>query len=127
MLVGAKGFSLVEILVVMAIVGIITTTGFMVLQKSLKDAYLQNEFTHLKQLIKKYAKQSLTSQMPIQISFFHSSSNTTASIYSMDETDYSRFNKTDCDNIDSEDSLKHDKISESNDTFQNIFIKANTL
>ena len=130
MLVGAKGFSLVEILVVMAIVGIITTTGFMVFQNSLRDARLQNEFTHLKQLIKKYSKQSLTSQMPIQINFFHNSPNTTASIYSMSEIDdeglnnYSRFNTTDCDDIHPEDPAAHAVIIENDDTFNNVLIKA---
>ena len=58
-----KGFSLIELLVVIAILGIITSTGFLFLQDSLRDSRIQNEFTHTLQLIKKYAKQSLTSQL----------------------------------------------------------------
>ena len=87
MSVNTKGFSLVEILVVTAIAGIIFTTGFLFLQNSLRDSRLQNEFIHLEQLLKKYAKQSLSSQEPIQIIFSHNSPDTTALIYAMHEDD----------------------------------------
>ena len=116
-----KGFSLIELLVVIAILGIITSTGFLFLQDSLRDSRIQNEFTHTLQLIKKYAKQSLTSQEPMLINFSYTSSGTTASIYKMDENDFSRFNKTDCDGI---YPLVPERISETNITFSNVFIRA---
>ena len=119
-----KGFSLIELLVVIAILGIITSTGFLFLQDSLRDSRIQNEFTHTLQLIKKYAKQSLTSQEPILINFSYTSSDTIASIYRMNETDFSRFNKTDCTGIDSLDPGRHFKISESYNTFSNVSIRA---
>ena len=116
-----KGFSLIELLVVIAILGIITSTGFLFLQDSLRDSRIQNEFTHTLQLIKKYAKQSLTSQEPMLINFSYTSSGTTASIYKMDENDFSRFHKTDCDGI---YPLVPERISETNITFSNVFIRA---
>ena len=119
-----KGFPLIELLVVIAILGIITSTGFLFLQDSLRDSRIQNEFTHTLQLIKKYAKQSLTSQEPILINFSYTSSDTIASIYTMKEDDFSRFHKTDCDGIDPSDSGRHFEISETNNTFSNVFIKA---
>ena len=119
-----KGFSLIELLVVIAILGIITSTGFLFLQDSLRDSRIQNEFTHAEQLLKKYAKQSLTSQVPIQINFSHNSPNTTALIYTMSEDDYSRFNKTDCNDIDTDNDSEHDEITENNATFNNVLIKA---
>ena len=97
---------------------------FMFLQNSLKDARIQNEFTHAEQLLKKYAKQSLTSQAPIQINFSHNSPNTTALIYTMSEDDYSRFNKTDCEDILPEDPDEHSEISETINTFSGVFITA---
>tara|TARA_B100002003_G_C13922381_1_gene448425 strand:- start:184 stop:777 length:594 start_codon:yes stop_codon:yes gene_type:complete len=121
--VNAKGFSLVEILVVIAIIGIITMSGFIFLQDSLRDSRLQNELIHLEQLLNKYAKQSLTSKIPIQIKFSYNSPNTAASIYTMRTDDYSRFNKTDCTNINT-DTEEHSVISETNHTFSNVFIKA---
>ena len=119
-----KGFSLIELLVVIAILGIITSTGFLFLQDSLRDSRIQNEFTHTLQLIKKYAKQSLTSQEPILINFSYTSPDTIASIYTMDENDFSRFNKTDCEDIEPLDSNRHSEISETNNTFSNVSIRA---
>ena len=119
-----KGFSLIELLVVIAILGIITSTGFLFLQDSLRDSRIQNEFTHTLQLIKKYAKQSLTSQEPILIKFSYTSPDTIASIYTMDENDFSRFNKTDCEDIEPLDSNRHSEISETNNTFSNVSIRA---
>ena len=81
-----KGFSLIELLVVIAILGIITSTGFLFLQDSLRDSRIQNEFTHTLQLIKKYAKQSLTSQEPILINFSYTSSDTIANERSYDDS-----------------------------------------
>ena len=78
----------------------------------------------MEQLLKKYAKQSLTSQVPIQINFSHSRPNTRALIYTMDETDYSRFNKTDCTDINTDNTAEHDEISETNNTFNRVFITA---
>ena len=119
-----KGFSLIELLVVISILGIITSTGFLFLQDSLRDSRIQNEFTHTLQLIKKYAKQSLTSQEPILINFSYTSPDTIASIYTMNETDLSRFNKTDCTGIDLLDLERHFKISEPYYTFSNVSIRA---
>ena len=119
-----KGFSLIELLVVIAILGIITSTGFLFLQDSLRDSRIQNEFTHTLQLIKKYAKQSLTSQEPILINFSYTSPDTIASIYTMNETDFSRFNKTDCTGIDSLDDGSHFEIFETNSRFTNVSIRA---
>jgi len=122
--VSTKGFSLIELLVVIAILGIITSTGFLFLKDSVRDSRIQNEFTHTLQLIKKYAKQSLTSQEPILINFSYTSSDTIASIYTMNENDFSRFHKTDCTGIDPTNSEKYFQISETNNTFSNVSIKA---
>ena len=55
------------------------------------------------------------------INFSYTSSGTTASIYKMDENDFSRFNKTDCDGI---YPLVSERIFETNITFSNVFIRA---
>ena len=88
-----KGFSLVEILIVIAIIGVIAGTGFVMTTSFVGTSKLSNEYTHLIQLVKKYYKLSNAQSEPMYMSFNSDETNylTAATIIKFSDDDYSRF------------------------------------
>ena len=97
-----KGFSLVEILIVIAVIGIIAGTGMIYTTNTANLAKISNEYTHLIQLIKKYSMVSEKQSEPmlLEFDFSNNDTQTMATLKKYKDSSYKRLSSTDCEDLD---------------------------
>ena len=97
-----KGFSLVEILIVIAVIGIIAGTGMIYTTNNANMAKISNEYTHLIQLIKKYSMVSEKQSEPmlLEFDFSNNDTQTLATLKKYKDSSYKRLSSTDCEDLD---------------------------
>ena len=118
-----KGFSLVEVLVVIAVIGVIASAGFFVATSFVGSSKLSNEYTHLIQLVKKYYKLSNAQSEPMFMKFVADDTNfyTETSVTKFLDDNYSRFGNPDCDLLQELDSASNEDATNPNQKNDYIF------